>query len=94
MPQITSVLKMIPFFNQSQLFVLTAQASRGIRLHGSIRKLVICPTKIAGAKLRLQLPAAIKTRHPPKAGYNRSCHTAAVGVLLPLAEPSGHFPST
>lgn len=49
------------FLNQTQLFVLTTQASQGIEFHGSIRKAVICPTKIAGAKLCLQLPVAIKT---------------------------------
>lgn len=77
------------FPNQSQLFVLPALASQGIALHGSIRMAVICWTKIAGAKLCLQLSGAIKTRHPPKVGCNRSSHTVAVRVLPLPAEHCG-----
>lgn len=79
------------FPNQSQLFALAALASQGIALHGSIRTAVIYLTKTAGAKLCLQLSGAIKTRHPPKAGCNRSCHAVAVRVLPLPAQPCGAF---
>lgn len=78
------------FLNQTQLFVLTTQASQGIEFHGSIRKAVICPTKIAGAKLCLQLLMAIKNRHPLKAGCNRSVATQQMWEsFLPQLSPWG-----
>jgi len=79
------------FPNWSQLFVLAALASRGIALHGSIRTAVTYLTKTAGAKLCLQLSGAIKARHPPRAGCNRSCRTVAVRVL---PHPAGCFSGT
>lgn len=81
---------MVPFLiRKAQLLALAALASEGIALRGSIRTAVTYLTKTAGAKLCLQPSEAIKTRHPPKAGCNRSCPTVAVQVLPLPAEPCG-----